>query len=1124
VGKNSVEEQAGIRAEDILHSWSDDSGHGVFESPFDVDQIRIERAPRGTIVIQGRRGSEERTWTIRGGVWGLVTRPSLSAATMAAYRRGQEFAKTGQADSAARAWKESMSEFAGPELSLARLWLMLRVSESFAASKQWSDADAAYAEAVKLAANWPASAAAPLVLRSWASTYKKRNDWTNADKYYQQAITEARAMGLESLMVALLLNDLGSLADMRGDLAKSEGSYQQALAIRERLAPGSLDFAATLNNLGVVAWRRGDLTTAADHYQAALTIREKLAPGSLDTAGSLEDLGIVTAQRGDLAAAEDYCRRALEIRENLSPDTLDVAKSLVNLGSVLQYRGELARAEENYRQALSIEQRLAPAGLYYVPGTLTGLSLIADRRGDLARAEQYLKQALEVQQKLTPHSLAIAATLNDLGEVVQNRGNLAEAEKYLRQALELRQEFSPGSLAVAETLRFLGTAALKRQDVPKAAEYFNQALALDVKLIPNSPPTADVLSDLGEAALQSGNLDEAESYYRRALEIRQDLVPGSTDHAEALVAVARILVRRDRPESAASMFAQALDALETQTKRLGGSTASRSGFRAEYAGYYKDYIDLLMRLKQPEAAFQVLERSRARTLLETLAEARADIRKGADAALLARERRLREVLNTKSNRQIEILSDTHTEAEVKAIAQEIEGVVAQYQDLQAQLRATSPGYAALTQPQPISTKDVQEQLLDEDTVLLEYSLAEQRSYVWAVTRDSVTTYELPSRAAIEKEARRVYDLLTERNRNIKNESPARKQARLDNAARAYNSVAAALSRIILHPVAATIGPSKRLLVVSDGALQYIPFAALPEPEGMKPGERYAPPLVIRHEILNLPSASVLAALRRGVADRGIAPKTVAVLADPVFARSDARVHAKGVGQGQRRAARTADQAPPAFDEPLRRSLADVGLLRSGGLALARLPNTRLEAGTILSFTAPGEGMEALDFQASRATATSTELAQYRIIHFATHGLLDSEHPELSGLVFSLVNSRGEPENGFLGLEDIYNMTLSADLVVLSACKTGLGKDIQSEGLVGLTRGFMYAGASKVVASLWNINDAATAELMGRFYRAMLKQGLRPAAALRQAQRETAQQQRWRHPYFWSGLVIQGDWR
>jgi CHAT domain-containing protein len=175
-------------------------------------------------------------------------------------------------------------------------------------------------------------------------------------------------------------------------------------------------------------------------------------------------------------------------------------------------------------------------------------------------------------------------------------------------------------------------------------------------------------------------------------------------------------------------------------------------------------------------------------------------------------------------------------------------------------------------------------------------------------------------------------------------------------------------------------------------------------------------------------------------------------------------------------------------------------------------------------TLTGQPLKALDFAASRATATSPQLGQYQIVHFATHSLINNQHPELSGIVLSLVDEQGQPQDGFLRLYEVYNLKLEADLVVLSACQTALGKDIKGEGLVGLTRGFMFAGAPRVVASLWKVSDKATAELMKRFYQKMLKDGLRPAAALRDAQVSMLKERQWSAAYYWAGFVLQGEWK
>ena len=172
----------------------------------------------------------------------------------------------------------------------------------------------------------------------------------------------------------------------------------------------------------------------------------------------------------------------------------------------------------------------------------------------------------------------------------------------------------------------------------------------------------------------------------------------------------------------------------------------------------------------------------------------------------------------------------------------------------------------------------------------------------------------------------------------------------------------------------------------------------------------------------------------------------------------------------------------------------------------------------------GAGLKVFDFNANRAVAMGPELGQYRIVHFATHGFLNGEHPELSGLVLSLVDERGHPQDGYLRVHDIYNLKLPVELVVLSACNSGLGKEIRGEGLVGIVRGFMYAGAARVVASLWKVEDEATAALMKRFYQRMLQEGQPPAKALRMAQLDIWQQKRWQSPYYWAAFVLQGEWK
>ena len=987
-----------------------------------------------------------------------------------------------------------------------------------------------------------------------------RGDLAKAEEYQLKDLAIGKKLAPGSLGVAISLNNIGTTVYNRGDLARAEDYFNQALEIRQKLSPRSLDTATVFTNLGRIARVRGDLVKAEEYCNRALEIQQKLAPNSLSLAGTLSLLGGFASARGDWDNAEALYRQSLAIQQKLAAGTLDVASSLNNLGNLARSRGNLDQAEEYFRQDYEITTKFAPGSLGQA-AVLNDLGILARDRRDLDKAEDYLRRALAIRKRLSPESLTVAGSYENLGLILTDRGDLVAAEQYLHQSLALWEKLAPGSLQVPDVLSNLGFATLERGSLASAEGYFQQALAIYRKVAPGRLEIGHCLNNLGWVARARGNLDQAEAYerealairekivpggllvawslnsladvardrgdlagaeagYRRALEIRQKLAPGSMEHAETLATLAAVLREEHQLDAAAQLYAQAIDSLEGQTARLGGSAEVRSGFRARHADYYRSYIDVLMQQAKPELAFQVLERSRARALLEVMAQAHVDIRQGVDADLLARERSLQESIRAKTDVRLQLLNQKHAEDRSSLLDQEIKELLRQYQELEGQIRESSPTYAALTQPQPLALSQLQREVLDADSLLLEYSLGADRSYLFVLSSTSLSSYELPGRAAIEKSARLVYSLLTARNHRVKGDTELQRTARLHKAAVELPQAAAGLSRMILGPAASEL-QSKRLLVVSDGALAYIPFALLPEPTATT--SRTPAPLIASHEILNLPSGSVVAALRQQEAQRKLPPRTVAVLADPVFSRDDSRVI-------DRRTPRAGDEVNEGNSPQMRsadllvRSAGDLGLERDGEILLNRLRFTRAEAEAIALVTPRDQRMQALDFRASRELATSPELAQYRIIHFATHGLLDSRHPELSGLVLSLVDEHGKQQNGFLELEDIYNLKLSAELVVLSACETGLGQEIDGEGLVGLARGFMYAGASRVVASLWNVSDAGTAELMRRFYQAMEKQGMRSAAALRAAQVQMWKQQRWRDPYYWAGFQIQGEWK
>jgi len=1140
VTNNLEADKAGVKPGDVILRWTKADAQGELTSPFDLSWVETELGPRGSVSLEGMRDGEKRTWTLGMTKWGIVTRPQMSDAVLLLYRQGQQLAETGKLAQAADGWKKAVGQAEG----VAAIWFFYHVAGMWADARRWDEADKAYQEALETTPH-AAALIRSFLLLSWADVCRGRGDWKKAVAYYQSVIAENQKLGAKNLTLASGLVGLGLAVRVHGDLSKAEGYLREALEIREKLAPNSFVVANAFFALGLVAEDRDDLPRAEEFFRRTLSMRQELVPGSLDVAWCLNELGFIALERGDPEEAEKYHLQALSIRQRLSPDSLDVAASLNNLGNVEQDRGDLTKASEYYIQSLHIKEELAPGSVgvanslhnlgtiaykrgdlvkaeeYYraglaIRGKLEPLSLdtagslgelgdLYRRRGDLIRAERYARQALVMRQKLAPGSINVAWSLNNLGSLEWTRGNLLKADRYYRQALALKRRLNPGSLDFAITLENVGLVAVGRGDLVTAEKYYREGLLIREKLAPDSLDLAETLQGLGEVAARRNDLVNAEAYMRQALALIEKFAPGSKDHAECLAVLGATLLRSGQSDAAGAYFAKALDAFEHQVDRLGGTTETRANFRADHSNYFSQYIDLLMQQNKVGAAFRVAERQRARTLLEMLAEAGVDIRQGVDPDLRSHERALQESLRAKADRRIRLFTTNHTEKQIVEVEAEIDDLRKEYQDVEARIRTTSPVYAALTQPQPLNAEEVQ-QLLDDNTVLLEYVLGEKRSYVWAITRKTVAGYEMARRSRVENLARRLHKLVSAPNFTTLSKSNAGPEDQSRSSA-----VAAALSRMVLGPVAAEI-PGKRLVLVRDGALQYVPFAALPVPG------KQGVPMIVEHEIVYAPSASVLAELRREAAGRKLAPKAVVVLADPVFDKDDPRVQTRGP-RPNGHAMNSPNRSRPVPNERLTRSVADVGLAH-----LSRLVFSGREADAIMAVTPAGLSRKALGFEANRSTATSPELGQFRIVHFATHALSDSVHPELSGLVLSLVDRQGRPQDGFLDLQEIYNLNLPVELVVLSACQTGLGKDIKGEGMVGLTRGFMYAGATRVVASLWNADDVATKELMERFYKGMEQQGLTPAAALRQAQLSMWKQQRWKAPYYWAAFQLQGEWR
>ncbi|HEX7285794.1 MAG TPA: CHAT domain-containing protein [Candidatus Angelobacter sp.] len=1079
VRKGGAAALAGIQPGDTLLRWSLGPSSGELTSPFDLGWVEAEQAPRGPVILTGHRGNEQLAWTMQPGSWEVDVRPNMEAPHVTLHQEALELISREKTREAAETWRR-LNEMAPENPSWLRLWIKARAGKELYQARDTEDAIGFYVTAAEGCAPAGTEVCRQILMLHANSAYN-RGDFVSAQKYAQLAVEKARAQE-SPLALAATLHFVGLQRANRGDSARAKEVLDEALKIQQELSPNSTAIARTLQDLSLVAINSNDLVAGEQTATQSLNILEHVAPKGQDLLWSLELLAMVAGHREDRVQQERYLRWRLTLVSEGENDPGMLASSLTELAFVLHKLGDLHGAERYASQALALVE--------------------ANERENRDK-ERY----------------AFARTLTLMGLIEAEDGNWQQAEAHLLRGLTIAEKFGPKSLLVIGQLEALLNMFTEKKDFVQAMQYCRRAHETAVRLDPGGAHVYNTDYYCGHAAWKLGLVSEAETYFSEAAAWVAFLGPGTMEEADASAGLARIRWRQGRFGESKVLFEKALHSMDASYARLGGGSQARAGYRAELMEYYSDYIDFLMERGDPVRAFEVLELSRARALLELLNSAHVDLAKGSDPSLLENLRRLQRQISAKSEERTALLTSKASEIQVKALEKEISALAAEAGEMEGRIRSASPAYAAMTNPRTLSVRGAQE-LLDPDTLLLEYALGAERSYVFAVSADSLRAFPLPARDEIDRAARRIYSLLSARNQIVPGEPDMQREGRLRRAQEELPAALEELGRMVLGPLSGQLG-NKRLIVAADGALNYIPFAMLPEISPNSKRGRSATPLVARHEIVNLPSISVLAVLRRQRADRPPAGKAVAVFADPVFEKTDSRIKQPGAG-GKVRVSETGAYSLSA--NLLTRSAGDFGLSHNGQLNLPRLLFSRQEAEAIRAVTPPGQIKEAVDFQASRSAATSPELRNYRIVHFATHGLLNSGHPELSGLVLSLVDEHGQPQDGFLQLQDIYSLDLSADLVVLSACETGLGKEINGEGLIGLTRGFMYAGASRVVASLWKVSDAATAKLMAEFYRAMEKDHMPPAAALRAAQIHMWKQKRWTSPYFWAAFQIQGEWK
>ena len=891
---------------------------------------------------------------------------------------------------------------------------------------------------------------------------------------FQESLTLAEKAGDPRATVDAL-NGLSSAYLQKDKYDEAMNRAQRAVAISEQSqydegrANGLLNVSECQNNekhtdAVKTAQEALQLWQALSHNRGIvrthlLIATYQVAMNSLDEATRSSEVALDLSRNHrfmDLEADALISLGFIEYRRGIWQDVINflrTAEKLVDEEAEPFKRAQIVNGlAEAYMESGLPESGLAyyEKGLEYAKKTNRPRDVIVTRWG-VARA-LYLSQNYERALEELEASLIglqsldlpiVVAMCNDfLGRTHDGLNHPDSALQYLKTALEMYSK-ADNTMEVARTRARIGQIYEKKKQIAEARSSYQQAMQTFDALSDRVNQSATLFA-LGRLEMQSGNYELAESHLQKSIEVTENM------------------------------------------RRMSTSRDLTAAFSATVHDRYEQYIECLMRnhrdpgsMSRVVAAFETSESARARSLAELLRVSDTNLLSSVDPELSKQERTLRKSLRVKEDARVSLLRRKPEKQELDKLDAELEQLNTEYKNILDTINQRYPAFGQLTQPHSWDLQRIQKEVIgDDDTLLLEYLLGPEKSYVWVVTRSGFTSHELPSQTAINDAVKKVYDLL-----RVKPKDETKNN--LDQATKE-------LAQMILWPVADQL-QKQRIIVAADGALNYIPFQILPAAEN-------AEDLVSQREIINVPSASILGELRKEASRRGVREKVLAAIGNPVFAEQ---------GNNEQVASTRNIVINGDSEEP-----ASMGTLFFAGREIANLRDVASEAKTFA----------ATEREATRDQLLSLDLSRFAILHFATHGVLRPSNPENSGLYLSTINRDGQKVEGFVGLQDIYSLRAPVDLVVLSACQTGLGKDIRGEGLIGLTRGFMYAGATSVVASLWKVEDEATAELMKIFYTEMLKNGKTPAEALRLAQNSIRRDPRWSAPHYWAGFTLQGEYR
>ncbi len=838
----------------------------------------------------------------------------------------------------------------------------------------------------------------------------------------------------------LLMEDAGKLADQRTGKAMEQAiaQYRQAAPVWHELHDTAQE-AKALEQIGVLSLRMGNFQVALENLSAALPMFQAIGDKQ-EEQGALNNIGLVQSRMGNQRRAIEVEEQSLRLAREIG-NRNEEAVVLNNLGLAYHELGEERQAIGEFEKALAIQHEIG--NIASEGAAWSNLGAIRYTQGDLEESLEAFEKALALR-KQGKDRRGEANTIGKIAVLRHAFGQDEEALQLFQKALEIDREVGDHSEESTATMN-MGSVLMAQAHYAQAVEMFGRAMRLQEQW-GKTKDWGNQLSAKAVALTAMGQYDAAQTALTDALAAQRS-IENRRGESESLARLAALQLARGKPGEGVQPATEAARiAGEIGEKRSRGEALYRLARCQKALG------------RQSEALAAIDE---ALGLSETVRGGVPDYDLRASFFSTVRDQYDLKVALQVALRDVTGAFETAEASRARSL----------YDLLRNRLPAGP-------ETGRVSRAELAREL-DPKTVVLEYSLGREASYVFVVTSGGIRELPLAGRVQIEAAARKLYAAWS-----AHQDSPADCEA---------------LSRMLLGPVREVIR-GKRVVVVPDGALAYIPFDAL----YVIPGRR----LIEDNENVAVVSLSSLKLMRDRTRDRRPASKLVAVFADPVFSGNDPRV---------RRDINVS--ATAARGAALKSSAGDAGLAD-----LERLVSSRREAAAISALAPEKQRWEALDFDAGLSAVRDPKLADFRIVHFATHGLMNSRDPRLSGLVFSLVDRQGRPQNGFLRADEVANLKLGADLVVLSACQTALGKELRGEGLLGLARAFMYAGTPRVIASLWRVADSASTDLMSSFYQAMLGSHVPASEALRSAKLRLMRNPLRSAPYYWAGFSLEGDWR